>query len=193
MSSFGRALPSIALIGFFIAWLGVGFWNIAVALVVLGIPPILTNAYFAVDGVDRDVVEAARGMGLTEPQILTRVELPLGLPLLIAGVRIAAVFVIATSTIAGIAGGGGLGDDHRRPGRPTASPACSPRRSASSALALLHGWRARTRRARGLAPDGAEGVGSSGKGKPRRRTRWFGSTRGALPRRRSRSRSGSRF
>ncbi|MGH2933630.1 MAG: ABC transporter permease [Gaiellaceae bacterium] len=110
VSSLGRALPSIALIGVFIAWLGVGFWNVTVALVVLGIPPILTNSYFAVDGVDRDVVEAARGMGLTELQILTRVELPLGLPLVLGGIRIAAVFVIATATIAGIAGGGGLGE-----------------------------------------------------------------------------------
>jgi osmoprotectant transport system permease protein len=110
VSSLGRALPSIALIGLFIAILGVGFWNNTVALVVLGIPPILTNAYFGVDGVDRDAVEAARGMGLTEAQILARVELPLGLPLLIAGFRIAAVFVIATATIAGIAGGGGLGE-----------------------------------------------------------------------------------
>lgn len=110
VSSFGRALPSIALIGFLIAWLGVGFWNIQIALVVIGLPPILTNTYFAVDGVEPDIVEAARGIGLTERQILTRVELPLGLPLIIAGVRIAAVFVIATSTIAGIVGGGGLGD-----------------------------------------------------------------------------------
>lgn len=110
VSSLGRALPSIALIGVFIAWLGVGFWNVTVALVVLGIPSILTNTYFAVEGVDRDVTEAARGMGLTEAQILTRVELPLGLPLILAGIRIAAVFVIATATIAGIAGGGGLGE-----------------------------------------------------------------------------------
>jgi osmoprotectant transport system permease protein len=109
-SSIGRALPSIALIGLFIAWLGVGFWNNAVALVILAIPPILTNSYFAIAGVDRDVVEAARGMGLSERQILTQVELPLGLPLLLAGIRIAAVFVIATATIAGFAGGGGLGD-----------------------------------------------------------------------------------
>jgi osmoprotectant transport system permease protein len=63
-----------------------------------------------VEGADRDAVEAARGMGLTERQILTRVELPLGLPFILAGVRIAAVFVIATATIAGIFGGGGLGD-----------------------------------------------------------------------------------
>jgi osmoprotectant transport system permease protein len=110
VSSVGRALPSIALIGFFVALLGVGFWNLTVALVVLGVPPILTNAYFAVEGVDRDAVEAARGMGLTEAQILRRVELPLGLPLILAGIRIAAVFVIATATIAGIVGGGGLGD-----------------------------------------------------------------------------------
>ena len=110
ISSLGRALPSIALIGFGVAVLGIGFWNNTAALVVLGIPPILTNAYFAVEGVDRDAVEAARGMGLTETQILLRVELPLGLPLLLAGFRIAAVFVIATATIAGIAGGGGLGE-----------------------------------------------------------------------------------
>ena len=110
VSSLGRALPSIAIIGLLIAWLSVGFWSNTVALVILGIPPILTNAYFAVDGVDRDAVEAARGMGLTETQILARVELPLGLPLLLAGVRVAAVFVIATAAIAGIAGGGGLGE-----------------------------------------------------------------------------------
>ena len=110
VSTVGRALPSIALIGFFIALLGVGFWNNLIALVVLGIPPILANAYFAVDGVERDVVEAARGIGLTEPQILLRVELPLGLPLILAGIRISAVFVIATATIASVAGGEGLGD-----------------------------------------------------------------------------------
>jgi osmoprotectant transport system permease protein len=109
-STFGRALPSIALIAFFIAWLGVGFWNNLVALVVLGVPPVLANTYFAIDGVDRDAVEAARGMGLTESQILLRVELALGLPLILAGIRISAVFVIATATIASIAGGNGLGD-----------------------------------------------------------------------------------
>lgn len=110
-STLGRALPVIVVIGLLIAFLGVGFWSITVALVVIGIPPILTNAYLGVDGVDRDVVEAARGMGLTERRILTGVELPLGLPLILAGIRLAAVFVIATATIAGLAGyGGGLGD-----------------------------------------------------------------------------------
>jgi osmoprotectant transport system permease protein len=110
VSSAGRSLPSVVLIGLGIGILGVGFWNNTVALVVLAIAPILTNTYFAVEGVDRDVVEAARGMGLTETQILTRVELLLGLPLLLTGLNIAAVFVIATATIAGIFGGGGLGD-----------------------------------------------------------------------------------
>lgn len=110
VSTLGRSLPSVVLIGLGIAILGVGFWNNALALVVLAIAPILTNTYFAVEGVDRDVVEAARGMGLTEMQILRRIELPLGLPLILAGLRIAAVFVIATATIAGIFGGGGLGD-----------------------------------------------------------------------------------
>jgi len=110
VSTVGRALPSIVLIGLFIAVLGVGFWNNTLALIVLGIPPILTNSFFAVEQVDLDVVEAARGMGLTEAQIVRRVELPLGLPLIIAGLKLSAVFVIATATIAAIVGGGGLGD-----------------------------------------------------------------------------------
>jgi len=111
LSNFGRALPSIVLIGFAILIFHFSlFGDCLLALVVIAIPPILTNSFFAIEGVDRDVVEAARGMGLTEAQILVRVELPLGLPLIIAGLRIASVFVIATATIAGIVGGGGLGD-----------------------------------------------------------------------------------
>jgi osmoprotectant transport system permease protein len=109
VSNVGRALPSLVLIAFGLTVFGVGFWNNTAALVVLAIPPVLTNAYFAIDGVDRDAVEAARGMGMTELQVLTRVELPLGMPFILAGVRIAAIFVIATATIAAIAGGGGLG------------------------------------------------------------------------------------
>jgi osmoprotectant transport system permease protein len=110
VANIGRALPSIVLIGFAVALLNLSFfWECALALIVLAIPPILANSFFAIQGVDRDAVEAARGMGLTEPQILLRVELPLGLPLILAGVRISAVFVIATATIAGIVGGGGLG------------------------------------------------------------------------------------
>lgn len=111
ISSLGRALPSIALIGIAITLFNFSFfWENASALVVLAIPPLLVNTFLGISGVDADAVEAARGMGLTERQILVRVELPLGLPLIIAGLRIAAVFVIATATIAGTVGGGGLGD-----------------------------------------------------------------------------------
>ena len=106
----GRALPSLVLIGAFLTVLGIGFVNNMVALAVLAAGPLLTNGYQAVDAVDRDVVEAARGMGMTRPQLLRRVELPLAAPLVFAGVRTAAVTVVATAPIAAIAGGGGLGD-----------------------------------------------------------------------------------
>jgi osmoprotectant transport system permease protein len=110
VANIGRALPSLAVIAIGIAFLGVGFTNIALALVVLAVPPMLTNAYVAMDGVEADAVEAARGMGMTGWQIVQRVELPLALPLIFAGIRTAVVFVIATATIAAVAGGGGLGD-----------------------------------------------------------------------------------
>ena len=106
----GRALPSLVLIAAFLTVLGIGFVNNMVALAVLGSGPILTNAYDAVDRVDRDSVDAARGMGMTGLQILQRIELPLALPLLFAGIRVAAVTIVATAPIAAIAGGGGLGD-----------------------------------------------------------------------------------
>jgi osmoprotectant transport system permease protein len=106
----GRALPSIVLIAAFLTILGIGFVNNMVALAVLATGPILTNSFDGVDGVDRDAVEAARGMGMTGAQILARVELPLALPLLFTGIRVAAVTVVATAPIAAIAGGGGLGD-----------------------------------------------------------------------------------
>ena len=110
VANIGRALPSLAVIAVGIAFLGVGFANVTLALVVLAVPPILTNAYVGVDGVDPDAVEAARGMGMTPWQIVRRVELPLALPLVFAGIRTAAVFVVSTATIAAVAGGGGLGD-----------------------------------------------------------------------------------
>jgi len=108
-STLGRAMPSLVLIAFGVTVLGIGFWNTTAALVVLAVPSILTNAYFGIAGVDRDVVDAARGMGLSERQILLRVELPLGLPLVMAGIRLALVQVWATATIAAMVAGPGLG------------------------------------------------------------------------------------
>ena len=110
LANIGRALPTLVVIAVGITFLGLGFTNVMVALVILAIPPILTNAYVAVDEVDPDAVEAARGMGMTPLQVLRRVELPLAIPLLFVGIRTAAVFVVATATIAAIAGGGGLGE-----------------------------------------------------------------------------------
>jgi len=109
-SNVGRALPSLALIAIGLSVVGIGKTNVIVALVVLAWPPMLTNAYVAVDAVEADVVEAARGMGMKAHQVLFRVELPLALPLIFAGVRTGAVYVVATATLGGIAGGGALGD-----------------------------------------------------------------------------------
>ena len=110
VGNLGRALPSLAVIAFGLPFFGISFTNVLVALVVLAVPPMLTNAYAGVDAVDRDAVDAARGMGMSGWQVLTRIELPLALPLLFAGIRTSSVYVIATATIAAIAGGGGLGD-----------------------------------------------------------------------------------
>jgi osmoprotectant transport system permease protein len=110
VSNIGRALPSLAVISIGIGILGIGFLNTVVALVILAGPVILTNAYVAVDGVDQDAVQAARAMGMTSLQVLLRVELPLALPLIFAGLRTATVYVVATATLATFAGGGGLGD-----------------------------------------------------------------------------------
>jgi osmoprotectant transport system permease protein len=110
LSNILRALPSLAVIAIGLGFLGIGTTNVVFALVILAFPVILTNAYVAVDTVDPDAVEAARGMGMRPHQILLKVELPLALPLVFAGVRTAVVFVVATATLGGVVGGGGLGD-----------------------------------------------------------------------------------
>ncbi|HEY7966942.1 MAG TPA: ABC transporter permease [Solirubrobacteraceae bacterium] len=111
VGNLGRALPSLAVLAIAIAFLGIGLANVELALVVLAIPPIVTNTYVAVDRVERDLVDAARGMGMTEWQIVRRVELPLGVPLIFAGLRTAAVLVVATTTISALTGySGTLGD-----------------------------------------------------------------------------------
>jgi osmoprotectant transport system permease protein len=110
VTNVSRAIPTLALLTVFSAT-AIGFGNRAtiIALAVFAIPPLLTNTYIGVREVDPDVVEAARGMGLSGWAVLTRVELPLAVPLIAAGVRTAAVQVVATATLAALVGGGGLG------------------------------------------------------------------------------------
>ena len=106
----GRAVPELALIAFMVAFVGVGLVNVSITLLILGIPPILTNSFVAIRQVDRDAVEAARGMGMREAEIVGRVELPLAVPTLMSGVRTAAIAIVATATIAPLAGVVTLGD-----------------------------------------------------------------------------------
>ena len=109
-----------------------------VALVILAVPPMLTNAYVAVDGVDPEIVDAARGMGMRGREVLLRVELPLALPLLFAGIRTAAVYVVATATLAAIDGRVGRPRrHHRQPGQLPAARACCGAAICVAALALL--------------------------------------------------------
>lgn len=105
----GRALPTLGVLMLVVALAGTGLMPVTVALVLLGIPPILTTTYAGVQSVDRATVDAARGMGMREAEIATRVELPIALPIVIGGVRNAALQVISTATIAAYVGLGGLG------------------------------------------------------------------------------------
>ncbi|HEX2293732.1 MAG TPA: ABC transporter permease [Actinomycetota bacterium] len=114
VANLGRAIPSFAILAlaFPIALelgLGLSDWPAIAALFLLGIPPILTNAYVAVKGVDPDTVEAARGMGLSGRDVLSSIEIPLAAPLIVAGIRISAVQIVATATLAAVVAGGGLG------------------------------------------------------------------------------------
>jgi osmoprotectant transport system permease protein len=104
-----RALPTLGLLTLVVLWRGIGLTPPVIALVVLAIPPLLAGAYAGVESVDRRTVDAARGMGMTEWQVLTRVEVPLGLPLLLGGLRSAVLQVVATATVAAYIGLGGLG------------------------------------------------------------------------------------
>lgn len=106
----GRAIPELALIAFMAAAIGVGVLNVTIALAVLGIPPLLTNAFIGIRQVDRASVDAARGMGMTEFEILRKVEVPLAIPTLMTGVRTATINIVATATIAPLAGVLTLGD-----------------------------------------------------------------------------------
>jgi osmoprotectant transport system permease protein len=106
----GRAIPELVLIAVLVAFVGTGFVNVTIALSILAIPPILTNTFVGIRQVDRGAVEAARGVGMTERDIALRVELPLAAPTIMTGVRTGAINVIATATIAPLAGTLTLGD-----------------------------------------------------------------------------------
>jgi osmoprotectant transport system permease protein len=116
LANFGRALPSIAVIAIVLPITRVidpdaGFkvYPTLVAMVLLAIPPILVNAYAGLSGVDRDLIEAGRGIGMRGHETLRRVELPIALPVLLAGIRLAAVQIVATATLGAVFGFGGLG------------------------------------------------------------------------------------
>ena len=116
VANLGRAIPSFAILSIVFQimlnyWPGIAFGlgPTVFAMILLAIPPILTNTYVGVQQVDRDTVEAARGMGMTGGQVLRRLEMPLAAPLIVTGIRTATVQVIATATLAALVGGGGLG------------------------------------------------------------------------------------
>ncbi len=109
VSNLGRTVPTFALIALILALTSLGFWPAVLGLFLLGIPPILLNTYTGVKEVDPGAIEASRGMGFTPAQILGRVELPMAMPLVFAGIRTSSVQIIATAALAGLVGAGGLG------------------------------------------------------------------------------------
>jgi len=110
VGNIGRAVPSLAILALCQPLLGFGFDTALVALTALAIPPILINASAGLREVSRDVIDAARGMGLSGGQILTRIQLPIAAPVIFAGIRTSAVQVVASATLATFIGGGGLGE-----------------------------------------------------------------------------------
>lgn len=104
-----RALPTLGVLTLVVLWIGIGLTPPILALVVLAVPPLLAGAYAGVESVDRRTIDAARGLGFTEWQVLTRVEVPLALPLILGGLRSAVLQVVSTATVAAYIGLGGLG------------------------------------------------------------------------------------
>ncbi|HEV2659793.1 MAG TPA: ABC transporter permease [Ktedonobacteraceae bacterium] len=110
VSGLMRAIPVIAFLVAVLPYLGLGFLPALIALTVLGIPPILLNTYTGIRGIDPATIDAARGMGMTQQQIVSKIQAPLVLPIIAAGVRTSAVQVIATATLAAVIGAGGYGE-----------------------------------------------------------------------------------
>jgi osmoprotectant transport system permease protein len=114
VGNLGRALPSFGIVALVYVFAydlpgDIGFWPTFIALTLLAIPPIMLNTFVGIKEVDRDTIEAARGMGMTEREILQRIEIPLAAPLILGGIRTAAVQVVATATLGAFTGWGGLG------------------------------------------------------------------------------------
>ncbi|MFF9086711.1 ABC transporter permease [Streptomyces sp. NPDC014991] len=109
LATAGRALPSFGLLVLMFLWIGFGLLPVMIPLVVLAVPPILVTAYEAVRSVDPSPVDAARGMGMSETRVLLQVELPVALPLVLSGLRTAAIQIVSTATIAAYVSLGGLG------------------------------------------------------------------------------------
>lgn len=105
----GRALPTLGLLSLVVILIGIGLVPVIVALVVLAIPPLLTSTYAGLQSVDRATVDAARGQGMRERQVLLRTEVPIALPILMSGVRNATLQVVATATVAAYVALGGFG------------------------------------------------------------------------------------
>jgi len=106
----GQTVPSLAILGLVIPVLGIGLKPAVFAIVIRGVLPILNNTYSGIVNVDRSLIEAGRGMGMKDREILTLVEIPLSLPVIMAGIRTAAVLSISVAALAALIGAGGLGD-----------------------------------------------------------------------------------
>ncbi|MGW3414224.1 ABC transporter permease [Streptomyces sp. NPDC000888] len=109
VANLARAIPTFGLVVLVVTLAGLSTTPVLVALVALAVPPILINTFEGVRGVDADTRDAARGVGMTEWEVLVRVEVPMALPLILLGLRVAAIQVVATATIAAYPGLGGLG------------------------------------------------------------------------------------
>ena len=110
LTSVFQTIPSLALLGFMVPLFGIGFGPAIIALTIYGLLPILRNTYTGILGVDQAVIDAGTGMGMTSRQVLFMIELPLALPIIMAGIRTATVMVIGVATLAALVGAGGLGD-----------------------------------------------------------------------------------
>lgn len=110
LSGLMRAIPVIAFLIAALPYLGTGFKPTVIALIILGIPPILLNTYTSIRGIDPAMIDAAKGMGMTTWQIISRIQTPLVLPIIAAGIRTSAVQIVATATLAAIINSGGYGE-----------------------------------------------------------------------------------